>query len=139
MNSVQFTGRVVKDATLSVYQGDLKVTNFTVVVNRDRKNGDQWEEKPVFVDLALFGKAAESYLPHLTKGKVVGVEAHLDMDNWEKDGKKYSKLKVSCDRIFPFIAGGAKKTGEAEVPPSEFAGSDAFEDCQPVNNGEAIF
>ena len=140
MNAVHFTGRVVKDASITQYANDLKVANFTVVVNRDRKNGEQWEEKSTFVDLALFGKTAESYLKYLTKGKVIGVEGHLDMDKWEKDGKQFSRLNISIDRIYPFIAGGKKAEG-AGISQQEIPQETSYEDFQPVPpDGEnAIF
>ena len=128
MNSVNFTGRVVKDAEMTKYANDLQVANFTVVINRDCENGQQWEEKPIFVDLALFGKSAESYLKHLTKGKVIGVEGHLDMDRWTKDDKQFTKLKVVIDRIYPFIA-GSKKSSPVEVEPP--AAQEAYADFPP--------
>ena len=137
LNSVSVIGRVVKDAVITQYANDLKVANFTIVVNRDRKNGEQWEEKSIFIDLALFGKSAESYVKYLTKGKVVSVEGHLDMDKWEKDDKKYSKLKVVADRINPFIAGSKKNdNGPADAQVPEF--SENCEDFAPPQDG-AIF
>ncbi len=133
MNSVSFMGRIVKDASITQYSNDVKVANFTVVVNRDRKNGDNWEETPTFIDLVLFGKTAESYLKYLTKGKVVGIEGHLAQDRWEKDGKQFSKLKVVVDRIYPFITGSGKKadgsetTAELPLPePAEMEQNDEF-------------
>lgn len=136
MNNVSFMGRIVKDASITQYSNDVKVANFTVVVNRDRKNGEQWEEKSTFIDLALFGKTAENYLKYLTKGKVVGIEGHLDQDRWEKDGKQFSKLKVSVDRIYPFIAGSGKKAEDNDAVPEE---SFSAEEEMPLNEETAIY
>ena len=114
-NYVGFIGRVVKDAVITQYANNTKVANFTIVLNRDRKIGENWEEKSAFVDLALFGKTAESYVKYLTKGKVIAVEGHIEQDRWEKDGKQMSKLKVAVDKIYPFIAGNTKKDGSDAV------------------------
>ena len=102
LNSVCLIGRVVKDPEVTK-KDDLCITNFTIAVNRDKKKGDEWKEEVSFVDLTLFGKRADSLSKWIKKGCAVSVVAHIEQDRWEKDGNKFSRLKVVPDQVNPFI------------------------------------
>ena len=49
---------------------------------------------PCFVDCEAWDRLAELCGQYLRKGSPVLVEGKLQMDTWEKDGQKRSKLKV---------------------------------------------
>jgi len=117
LNAVQMVGRIVKGAELKKTQKGLSVANFTIVLNRDFKSGEEWKNKGTFVNLAVFGKIADSYAQYLQKDKFVGVEGHLDQNTWERDGKKISTLQVTVDKLYPFLE---KKVKDVQEESNQF-------------------
>lgn len=114
LNSVSLTGRITKDAVMSTFADGRKVANFAIAVNRDVRTGDgKYDERVVFIPLALFDRRAEGLLPYLTKGRTVGVQGHVVQNTWEKDGVRRSALQVVVDKFIPFLGGG-QKGGETE-------------------------
>ena len=117
LNAVQMVGRIVKGAELKKTQKGLSIANFTIVLNRDFKSGEEWKNKGTFVNLAVFGKIADSYAQYLQKDKFVGVEGHLDQNTWERDGKKISTLQVTVDKLYPFLE---KKVKDVQEESNQF-------------------
>lgn len=119
LNAIQLGGRLTKDAVLEI-KGELKLCNFSMAVNRSvkKKDSEDYEDKPVFVDMTIFGNYAESMVKHLTKGRYITVKGHLDMDSWTSaDGKKNQRLKVVPEQgeINPWVERIAKAAGEEEA------------------------
>jgi len=130
LNAVQMVGRIVKGAELKKTQKGLSIANFTIVLNRDFKSGEEWKNKGTFVNLAVFGKIADSYAQYLQKGKFVGVEGHLDQNTWERDGKKISTLQVTVDKLYPFLEKKVKdvqeESNQLTLDESDFNIPDSF-------------
>ncbi|KRN55065.1 hypothetical protein IV72_GL000564 [Atopobium minutum] len=64
------------------------------------KRGAQWEDKPNWIDVVLFGSRAESVSKYITKGSHVTVSGRLDEQVWQaKDGGNRHKLRIICDDI----------------------------------------
>lgn len=99
INRVIEIGRLTRDAEVSYTPGGTAVAKFTIAVNRRVKNGDGWADEANYFDVQVFGKAAESLKPYLTKGKMIGVDGYLKQDRWEKDGQKFSKVTINANDI----------------------------------------
>ncbi len=113
LNAVSLGGRITKDAVAEKTKNGLDVVRFSIAVNRSQKDGENWTQKAVFVDLTLFGNYAISMLKYLIKGIYVTVEGYLDMDSWtSQDGKKQTRLKVVPRQggINPWVSGKTKST-----------------------------
>ena len=112
-NQVFLTGRLTKDAELSFLPGTgtPKVT-FTLAVDRNY-NKDKNNKKVDFIPMEMIGKHVEKLAPYLTKGKMIGIEGELNIDQFEKDGQKRSFTKVKVDRL-EFLGGGK---AEGATPP----------------------
>lgn len=76
-------GRLGADAETRTTQNGDTVANFSVAVNRPKKDGV--EPPPLWVKASLFGKQAEALLPFLTKGKQVTVLGDIDL--WTSQGR----------------------------------------------------
>ncbi len=98
-NFVFFVGRVVADATLE-QKGDLFISKFCVVVNRDvhKENGEKISA-PNFINLTIFDKFAQKTSPNLLKGKQVCVSGHLKENKWTDEKGNHSKLVVVVDKL----------------------------------------
>ncbi len=108
-NRVILIGNLTRDPELRYIPSGTAVCEIGLAVNDRRKgpNGD-WIEETTFVDITLWGRTAEVCSEYCTKGSPLFVEGRLKYDAWEKEGKKFSKLRVVGDKI-QFI--GAKGQG----------------------------
>ena len=103
INRVIIVGRVVKDAELKTTYGGASVCKFTLAVNRNRKNGDKWEEETSYIDVQAWNKLAEYAAGKLTKGKQITVEGSLRQERWESNGEKKQRVVIVADEFeIPF-------------------------------------
>ena len=109
MNKILLTGRLVKDAEMSFLPGTgMPKVTFTVATDRAYQK-DKNNKKVDFIPAEMIGKHVEKLAQYLTKGKMIGVEGELNIDQYEKDGQKKSFTKVKVDKL-EFLGGGAKET-----------------------------
>jgi single-strand DNA-binding protein len=100
INTVVIAGNLVRDAELKYTNGGLAICEFSIAVNDQKKQGDQWVEEAHFFDVTLFGRRAESLQRYLTKGKTVGVEGKLRQDRWQnQEGQNRSKVGIVANNI----------------------------------------
>lgn len=139
LNHVVLIGRLTQDLSSDErsfgYVGNGQArANVSIVVNRSKKNGDQWIEEANYFNITIWGKTAENLKPHLTKGKQICVEGHLKQDRWEKDGQKQSRVSIVADNVQLL---GGKNGGGQGAPKFESAPSDNAEpENQMPDNGE---
>jgi len=87
-------GRLTKDAELTTTQKGTVMAKFRMAVN-DRRNEDT-----LFLNILCFGKMAEALKDHLTKGRLVGVQGKLKIDDYQdKDGNPKNSICVMADEI----------------------------------------
>jgi single-strand DNA-binding protein len=98
-NRVIIVGRLTRDPELRYIPSGTAVCEVGVAVNEKVKRGDEYVEAPVFLDCTLWSKTAEVAAQYLHKGSSVLIEGRLQLDQWEKDGEKRSKLKVVGERM----------------------------------------
>jgi single-strand DNA-binding protein len=95
-NQVTLVGNVTRDVEVKYLQSGTAVCELGLAVNEKHKDDSgQWVEDAVFVDVTLWKRTAEVAGEYLKKGSSVLIGGKLKMDQWEKDGKKFSKLKVT--------------------------------------------
>ena len=98
-NRVILIGNLTRDVELQRTPQGTAVCDIGLAVNERRKDGDQWVDKTVFVDVTLWHRTAEVANEYTQKGSSVMVEGRLELDTWESDGQKRSKLRVTADRL----------------------------------------
>jgi len=103
INRVMLTGRLTRDPETKYLPSGTAVTNLSIAVNRrfQDKSGE-WRDDTSFIDVEVFGKAAERVAETGRKGQPVYVEGRLKQESWERDGVKHSKIRVSADVVKPF-------------------------------------
>ncbi|MGA8656692.1 MAG: single-stranded DNA-binding protein [Chthoniobacterales bacterium] len=96
INRILFTGNLTADPELA-QAGKIKVVNAALAGNECYY--DQQEERQqitTFVDLKIWGAAAENFAKLARRGREIFVEGSLRQDRWEDDeGKKRSRLYVN--------------------------------------------
>jgi single-strand DNA-binding protein len=89
VNVSVITGNLTRDPELRSTGGGTSVCEMRVAVNSRRKNGQtgQWEDKPNYFDVVVFGAQAENCATYLQRGRPLAVEGRLDWREWDaKDG-----------------------------------------------------
>ena len=99
LNSVTLMGRLVRDAEVRQTSSGKNCALFSLVVNRTKKENDQYVQTPHFFNLALFGSRCQGLLPYLKKGQLIVVEGHLEQRQWEKDGEKRSGTEIVVEEV----------------------------------------
>lgn len=134
-NKVILMGNLTRDPEVRFTPSGTAVCEIGLAVNERVKSGEQWVEKPVFVDVTLWGKTAENAGNYLTKGRPVLVEGRLQLDTWDdkQSGQKRSKLRVVCEEL-RFV--GTKPSGDGTA---HVRSESAAEPVQAAFDGDVPF
>lgn len=130
LNKVMVIGRLTKDAELTFMNSGSAKLEFSIAFTTSKKSGNEWVDESNYLNgLAVWGKSAENLKPYLVRGTLVGIEGHLKMDSWEKDGQKHSLLKVVVDNVqlLSRANSGAEK-------PSKPATNEGFQEDIPYSD-----
>ena len=73
-----------------------------VAVNTRRKNGasGEWEDKPNYFDVTVWGAQGENAARFLSKGRPVGIQGRLEWREWETaEGTKRQAVDIIADAV----------------------------------------
>ena len=98
LNKAILMGRFARDPECK-YIGDRKVANFTLAVDRGRKNANG-EREVDFIDCAAWGSSAEFVQKWFAKGMMAIVVGRIQTRHWEdRNGNKRVSVGVQVDEI----------------------------------------
>lgn len=88
-------GRVTRDPEVKSV-GNSKVASFRIAVNRSFKKGNEWVEKPMFIDCEAWALTAERVEKSVSKGTELFIRGRLESDEWNSrdSGEKRVKHKI---------------------------------------------
>jgi len=134
INRVVLTGNLTRDPDLRATPGGLAICKLGIAVNTRRKNSDgQWEEKPNFFRVTVFGRQAESCHNFLKKGRPVAIDGRLEWSSWETDGQKRESVDIIADSV-QFL-GGREDAGTGNG--NGFSGGiQSVESDVPIDTGD---
>jgi single-strand DNA-binding protein len=124
LNVVVITGNLTRDPELRALPSGTSVCDLRVAVNTRRKNGatGEWEDKPNFFDVKVWGAQGDNCARFLSKGRPVGVQGRLEWREWEtQDGQKRQAIDIIADSV-QFL-GGREDAGSGAFTASAAAGS----------------
>jgi single-strand DNA-binding protein len=105
INRVVLTGNLTRDPELSATGGGLSICKLGIAVNTRRKSSDgNWEEKPNYFRVTVFGRQAESCNNYLKKGRAVAIDGRLEWSQWEREGQKRESVDIIADTV-QFLGG----------------------------------
>lgn len=123
MNRVFLMGNLTRDPEVRYVPSGQAVVDLRLAVSHKYKTqSGEDKEETCYVDVNAWGRTAENCGQYLSKGSPLLVEGRLKYDEWEKDGKKSSKLRVVADRV-QFIGAPRRgaEYGDAAMPGDEGA------------------
>lgn len=114
INRVILTGNLTRDPETRTMPSGGSVTSLRVAVNGRRKNGQtqQWEDKPNFFDVTVWGAQGENVSRYLTKGSGIAIDGRLDWREWsDQQGNKRQSVEVVADNVQFLNTGGGQQGG----------------------------
>jgi single-strand DNA-binding protein len=149
INRVVLTGNLTQDPELRSLPSGTSVCKLRIAVNTRRKgaSGD-WEDKPNYFDVTVWGAQGENCARYLAKGRPVALDGRLEWREWETpDGHKRQAVDVVADTV-QFLggrddAGGGAASGgftprsDIPVDTNDFAAAPAGGNGAPRSNEPA--
>jgi single-strand DNA-binding protein len=133
INRVVLTGNLTRDPDLRSTGGGLAVCKLGIACNTRKKNGQtgNWEEKPNFFRVTVFGAQAENCAQYLKKGRPVAIDGRLEWSQYEVEGQKRESVDIIADSV-QFL-GGRDDAGNGNGFSS---GARATESDIPIDTGD---
>jgi single-strand DNA-binding protein len=108
-NGIAFiTGRMSRDPQF-FGEGDKRRAVFAIAYNRGRGE----KRKSTFIDCIAWGRMAD-FMESFKKGDGIMVHGDIEMDTWEKDGQKRSRLQVNISSLTATTTFGDAPSGGSE-------------------------
>ena len=112
LNHIDLMGRLTRDPELRHTPNGKSVASLTLAVDRDY-TAPGAEKETDFIDVVLWGNAADFASKYFSKGRMAAVSGRLQIRNWQdKDGNKRRSAEVVADRIY--FADSKKETAETQ-------------------------
>lgn len=120
INRVVLTGNLTQDPDLRSLPSGAKVCALRIASNTRRKGSDgQWEEKPNYFDVRVWGAQGEACARFLSRGRSVAVDGRLEWREFEgKDGQKRQAVEIVADTV-EFLAAPTAGHAANPDPPSD--------------------
>jgi single-strand DNA-binding protein len=102
INVVVITGNLTRDPELRALPSGASVCDLRVAVNTRRKNSasGEWEDKPNYFDVKVWGAQGENAARFLAKGRPVAVQGRLEWREWEtQDGQKRQAVDIIAESV----------------------------------------
>lgn len=134
INKVIVIGNLGADPETRYIPSGAAVTTFSLAVSESwkDKNTGEIRERTEWVNIEVWGNAAEAAAKYLSKGSQCYVEGKLQTDSWEKEGEKKYRTKVRADTIqFLGVKGSSEKEGGNKAPAPQSSAPDEFDDDIP--------
>ena len=137
-NRVVLVGNLTRDPELRYIPSGTAVSDIGLAVNDRVKRGDQWVDETTFVDVTLWARTAEVANEYLSKGSPVLIEGRLKLDTWEKEGQKFSKLKVIGEKMQMLGGrsggGGGSRGGDSNEQAPQYSSAPSGGGSMPPND-----
>lgn len=129
-NRIILIGNLTRDPEVRYLPSSTAVVNLRIAVTTRQKQGEEFKEETLFIDVVAFGKQAESCGQYLTKGSAILVEGRLRERKWETDGVQKSKFEVMASSIkfMPRREAKAPTSSDnfGDIPPEEITDTEPF-------------
>jgi single-strand DNA-binding protein len=117
LNRVFLIGNLTRDPEVRHTPKGTAVGDLGMAINMSYRTADgQTKDEVCYVDVVVWGRAAENCKNYLTKGAPIFVEGRLQLDQWEtQDGSRKSKLRVRAERV-QFLGRPSNRQGNEGGP-----------------------
>lgn len=133
INRVVLTGNLTRDPELRSTPTGTSVCDLRIACNTRRKGASgEWEEKPNYFNVTVWGAQGENCSKFLSKGRPVAVDGRLRWREWtQSDGQKRQAVDIIADTV-QFL-GGREDAGNGNGFSSSVR---AAESDVPIDTGD---
>jgi single-strand DNA-binding protein len=107
-NKLILVGRLTADPELRTTPNGTPVCDMRIAVDRPRKR-----DVTDYFTITVWDKQGEACAEHLEKGRLVSVEARVEMRQWKKDGEKRTSYDFVAEQVT--FLGGRRNGGESST------------------------
>ncbi len=96
------TGNLTADPELRSLPSGTAVCSLRIASNTRRKNGStgEWEDKPNYFNVTVWGAQGENAARYLSKGRPVAIDGRLEWREWEaQDGTKRQAIDIIAETV----------------------------------------
>ncbi len=106
INRVILTGNLTRDPELRSLPSGTAVCSLRIACNTRRKGqGGEWEDKPNYFDVTVWGAQGENCARFLSKGRPVAVDGRLRWREWTNpEGQKRQAVDIIAETV-QFLGG----------------------------------
>ena len=115
INRVVMTGNLTADPELRSLPSGMSVCSLRIACNTRRKNAStgEWEDKPNYFNVTVWGAQGENAARFLAKGRPVAIDGRLEWREWEaQDGSKRQATDIIADSV-QFLGSREDAAGDA--------------------------
>lgn len=95
LNTVGLVGRLTRDPELRYTPAGEPVCGLRLAVSSRTRIDEEWEDRPNFFDVSVWGRGGEAAAEHLTKGRRIGVTGRLAWREWRtEDGSRREAVQI---------------------------------------------
>ncbi len=126
INRAVVVGNLTRDPELRSTASGTSVCRMRIACNTRWRSAEtgEWEEKPNFFDVTVFGASGEACARFLEKGRPIAVDGRLDWHEWQTDaGERRQAVGLLAENV-EFLSSrsarepdGAQAEGEEEPIP----------------------
>jgi single-strand DNA-binding protein len=137
INRVVMTGNLTRDPELRSLSSGMSVCSLRIACNTRRKGASgEWEDKPNYFDVTVWGAQGENCARYLSKGRPVAIDGRLEWREWQaQDGSKRESVEIVADSVQFLgsrgdgdVAGGGGNqfvpAGATQTADADFSGAD---------------
>ncbi|MHB1537754.1 MAG: single-stranded DNA-binding protein [Solirubrobacteraceae bacterium] len=102
INRVVITGNLTRDPELRALPSGSSVCQLRIACNTRRKSSSsgEWEDKPNYFDVTVWGAQGENCARFLGKGRPVAIDGRLEWREWQtQDGAKRQAVDIIADSV----------------------------------------
>ena len=139
LNRVVMTGNLTRDPELRSLPSGTAVCSMRIACNTRRKgqNGE-WEDKPNYFDVTVWGAQGENCATYLQKGRPVAVDGRLEWREWEdQQGNKRQAVDIIADSVQFLGSRDGGENGGRFTPQSDVPADTADFKAAPVGAGQS--
>jgi single-strand DNA-binding protein len=141
INRVVLTGNLTRDPELRSTNSGTPVCSLRIASNTRRRNPatQEWEDKPNYFDVTVFGAQGENCSRFLSRGRPVAIDGRLEWREFtDSQGNKRQAVEIVADAV-QFLGGrdegaggggGFQPRSDVPVDTADFAPAGA-----PAGNG----
>jgi single-strand DNA-binding protein len=126
INRVVMTGNLTRDPELRSLPSGMSVCSLRIACNTRRKGASgEWEDKPNYFDVTVWGAQGENCSTYLQKGRPVAISGRLEWREWQNDnGDKRQAVEIIAETV-QFLGSRDGSGGGGNGNGGGFAGGDS--------------